>query len=217
MIWQLDLHQEIVSRLPAATEVGVAGSAATPELLDGWSDLDLHLALPADLRLTDVVGSQPVWAFENVAAPGSQVLRVVLADGRRLDLVVRGPGRVIPPPPPDGNDIRFVACAAAVKLGRGDRLIGLHLVLDLLRRCLVQAMLLRDHHSGTNAHRFGTDQDRLADQVRALADLPLTLTPRPNVVEQAVALHDRWRRELHPADRSDWSGLAAVLDRGLAP
>jgi hypothetical protein len=36
------------------------------------------------------------------------------------------------------------------------------------------------------------------------------------VVERTVELYGRWRRELEPGYSPDWSGLDALLNRGLA-
>lgn len=101
-----------------------------------------------------------------------------------------------------------------MKLGRGDRLIGLHLLLELCRLCLVEAMLLRDRDTGTTVHRGGTSRDALASEVLRLAAWPLAMSRRPNVVEATVALYDRWHFELEPNYRPDWTGLDAVRARG---
>ena len=51
-------------------------------------------------------------------------MRVVLVDGRRVDLVVEG-GRVRVPALAADNDIRILAALATAKLARDDH-IGLH-------------------------------------------------------------------------------------------
>jgi hypothetical protein len=216
MVWQIDLNQELSARLPASARLHIIGSASTPALLDGWSDLDVRLSLAEPVNTVDLLGGTKVWALDDATTSEAQVQRLVLMDGRRLDMVVAGSGRVNPPAMERDNQVRFLAALAAVKLGRGDQLIGLHLVLELLRSCLVQAMLLRDQDSGTNLHRFGTARDVMAGEVARLSRLPLTLTPRPNVVERAVTLYGQWRTELERDYRPDWSGLAAVLARGLS-
>ncbi|WP_375429784.1 hypothetical protein [uncultured Friedmanniella sp.] len=38
---------------------------------------------------------------------------------------------------------------------------------------------------------------------------------RPNLVEQAVELYGRWRHEGDADHAPDWSGLVAVIGRGL--
>jgi hypothetical protein len=216
VVWQVDLSQELTARLPASATLHIIGSAATPALLDAWSDLDVRLSLAEPVDAVDLLGGRKVWALDDATTSEAQVLRLVLMDGCRLDMVIAGSGRVNPPPMERDNEVRFLAALAAVKLGRGDQLIGLHLVLELLRSCLVQAMLLRDQDTGTNLHRFGTARDAMAAEVARLIGLPLTLTPRPNVVERAVSLYGQWRGELERDYRPDWSGLSAVLARGLA-
>jgi hypothetical protein len=217
--WQRALFAEISARLPAGADPELSGSAnSTDQVLDGWSDLDLHLRLDEPLTLTEVVGQ--VWAYEAVWAYGveedsGQVVRTVLADGRRVDLSVSGTGRLVGPELP-ANDFRFVAAQAVTKLGRGDRLIGLHLFYDLLRRCLVEAMLLRDRDLGTTVHRTGSARDVLVAEVLEIARMPLALAPRPNLVDTAAACYDRWHTEVDPAYQADWSGLDALLSRGLS-
>lgn len=58
--------------------------------------------------------------------------------------------------------ICFRAYQAVKKFMRGDNLIGLHLLLDLVREVLVMQMVDRDEALGTNLHRFG-EGERLPD------------------------------------------------------
>ena len=111
--------------------------------------------------------------------------------------------------------MRFLAALAATKFGRHDRLIGTHLLLELLQACLVQAMLLRDRDEGTHIHRTGSARDILAADVARIARLPLDPRIRPNVVERTAELYGQWRSELEPGYQPDWSGLTAVITRGL--
>lgn len=53
------------------------------------------------------------------------------------------------------NDFWFKAMLASYKVIRDDRLIALHLALDLVRDCCVAGMMLRDRAEGTNVHRHG--------------------------------------------------------------
>ena len=214
MTWQVRLEQELVWRLPGGASHYVTGSAHNPEQLDGWSDLDLHIHLPGTAEAVDLLAGLDVWAATEVQDGAAQVLRVVLADGRRVDLVVDG-GRIDVPELADDNEIRMLAALAATKLGRDDRLIGLHLILELMRLSLVQAMLLRDRACGTSVHRTGSDVDALAGEILAVARGPLDVRQRPNVVEQVVQLYGCWRRQLEPGYVPDWSGLDALIDQGL--
>lgn len=214
MSWQRELERKLVSRLPPSARHEVTGSTADPDTLDGWSDLDLHVRLGGMDDSIELFTDLDVWALSEEVAAGQQVLRAVLSDGRRVDLVVEG-GLVRVPDRAADNDIRIVAALAATKLGRHDHLIGLHLTLELARSCLVQAMELRDGDLGTRVHRFGSDRDRMADEVAGLLKGPIGISPRPNVVERTVELYGEWRRELDPAYQSNWVGLRALIGRGL--
>lgn len=183
--------------------------------MDGWSDLDLEVRLASDIDVRELV-PVPIWAVENVSRVDGQVCRTVLSDGTRLDLSVAGPGKVVRFDPAPDNDIRFLAAIATTKLGRGDRLIGLHLTLELWKRCLEQAMLLRDRDTGTTIHRHGTGRDQLADQIHKLAAMRTELTPRPTVIERTVELWGGWLAEHDAEYRPDWRPLCLLTDRGLA-
>jgi hypothetical protein len=212
--WQQQMIREVSARLPAGAELEVVGSAGERSLVDGWSDLDLHLRLPHAVELAHLLHGSVVWASEVTESPEEQVVRAVLADGRRLDLVIET-GRLLLPVLVSDNDVRFLAALAVCKLGRHDRLIGMHLVLELLQACLVQAMLLRDRDEGTSVHRTGTRRDHLAAEVGRIARLPLDVAVRPNVVERIVDLYGQWRGQLETGYVPDWSGLEAVVARGL--
>lgn len=216
--WQSDLVDHLRRALAPAGRVEPYGSYLDPDSLDGWSDLDVAVEL-SDAIPFDGLGVGQPWAWQDTSSieDDHQTLRTVLADGRRLDLSVRGAMITAPDPGPD-NPIRFEAALAATRFGRGDRLIGLHLTLGILRECLVIAMLLRDRQLGSDRHRFGSDLDRRAAEVAriaALAEKSEDFGARPTVVERACHLYGDWRSELHPDYRADWSGLAAVIDRGL--
>jgi hypothetical protein len=208
-VWQQRLAAELRARLARRAQVTVVGSALEPATLDGWSDLDLHLRLAEDLDLAEVVRPAGVWAHDVAATTDEQVVRLVLRDGRRLDLQVRGPGRLRVAPPDEQTRARSLAALVAVKTGRGDRLIATHLLLELLQTALVDGMRLRDRDTGTTVHRTGTARDDLADEVGRTAALPLEEALRATRV-----LLDRGWAELEPGHRPDWSGLDALLARG---
>ena len=207
--WQLELAEELGSRLGARAVVAVAGSARQPSTLDGWSDLDLHLRLASDVGLAALVDPAEVWAHDVADTPEQQVVRLVLRDGRRLDLQVRGAGRLLLDAPDEQAQARFLTALVAAKAGRGDRLIATHLLLELLRTVLVQGMRLRDLDTGTTVHRTGTVRDDLAEEVARTAALPLQ-----EALRATCALLDRGWAELEPGQRPDWSGLDALLARG---
>ena len=214
MNWQAGLFAAIGAAAPFGAAVTLRGSATDPALLDGWSDLDLGIELPSDVEITDLVGVQ-VWAVEDVRDHDGQTCRTVLTDGRRLDLSVTGPGRVVGFGLAADNDVRFLAATATAKLGRGDRLIGLHLLLELWQHSLVQAMQLRDRDTGSTVHRLGSEHDQLADRIGQLATMALDLQDRPTVVERTVELYAAWRSELDADYRPDWQPLHRLTDLGL--
>ena len=213
--WQAELFDELTLRLTGSGQVEMVGSAADPAVsTDGWSDLDVMITLMGATQV-DLLAGFDVWAVSDVRSDENQVLRIILRDGRRLDMVVDG-GVVAVPPSACDNDIRFVAAVAAMKLGRGDHLIGLHLTLDLMRSCLVLAMQLRDRDAGTTVHRFGSERDALVEEITALLGSRVEVLPRPNIVERTLDLYGHWRHQLDPCYEPDWSGLGSVLDRGLS-
>ncbi len=227
MSWQGELLDQLAARWPSGIHVEVTGSASVDSEReregDGWSDLDLHVDLPdrpdpdrsGAQQPVDLFAGLEIWAVSETRSDGRQVIRAVFTDGRRLDLVIDHGSVAVPSAAPD-NEVRLLAALAVTKLGRGDRLIGLHLTLELMRTCLVQAMLLRDRELGTTVHRFGSEHDAMADEISALlAGGGLEVSPRPNLVERTVALYARWRRELDPSYRADWNGLTQVIERGL--
>lgn len=214
MDWQRPEAERIAAALPDV-DVQVHGSASVPDRLDGWSDLDLRMVTDRPVPIGALLADADVWAYEDVRGTDSEVCRTVLSDGRRIDVSISGAGRIDGLCPAPDNDVRFIAALAASKLGRGDQLIGGHLLLELLRACLVVAMQLRDRDLGTTVHRAGGARDAYADQVTELAAYPLTITPRPNIVERAAELYATWRSELQANYSPDWAPLTELIDRGL--
>ncbi|QGN32491.1 hypothetical protein [Microlunatus sp. Gsoil 973] len=211
--WQHAEFQRIAAALPGV-DADPHGSFGQQDRLDGWSDLDLRLTTDEPIPAVALFGDAP-WAYEDVRADTAEVCRTVLTDGRRIDVSITGAGRIQGLSAAPDNDVRFLAAMAAAKLGRGDRLIGGHLTLELLRACLVVAMQLRDRDLGTTVHRTGGARDRYAELVMSLAAVPLTVSPRPNIVERAVEVYATWRTELDPGYVSWWSPLVGLIDRGL--
>jgi hypothetical protein len=214
--WQRSLVDSL--RVALGDEAVHPYGSYTSGELDGWSDLDVELDVSVavargqlgPLDSAALFGGEP-WAWQDSRSDGVQTLRVVLADGRRVDARVRG-GELDLPPAPDDLAIRFDAVLAATRIGRGNRLIGLHLVLGILRETLVLGMLLADRETGTDHHRSGTPHDALADEVAALLGRPVDLS----LVTAACDLHAEARARLDPASRADWSGLAAVIRRATS-
>jgi hypothetical protein len=215
------------------TQVWVLGSARDPSGLDRWSDLDVGLVLAGDVQADRLLGPQDVvWAIDHQSSGRRASCRLVFSDGRRLDLVcadrdelaaaggrclspgdgrLGGSGRLIAPaaPDPEVNSFRFLAAQTVVKLSRADLLIGSHLLLELARLCLVQAMLLRDRDEAATRHRFGTARDAVAADVWRIVRSADTV-PDPDQVESLAAVFDLLRAELDPTYVADWSGLQAL-------
>jgi hypothetical protein len=229
--WQDALLEEI-RRVTADDSRVVAvqayGSVAAGQA-DEWSDLDVAVRVIGGAA-ADIASSRwlsqfgPVWATDASASSRRTVMRVVYADGRRLDLSVAGDDqvRVVPPPALDRlaartTRVRFMAALAVVRAARGDLLVATHLALGLSRDCLELALLLRDR---TAANGFHDDHDgeeaagsAIAVRVAGLlatAASPLTLF---DTLEGAAALYDDLAAEVDPAYVPDWCGLSALLAR----
>jgi len=214
-------------------QLWVLGSARHPEHLDRWSDIDVGLVLTGPVALSSLLPPGcAVWALDRHSSEAGSTCRAVLDDGRRVDLVVatadefdraggqraysdgRSQGEatttltVADPPDASVNEARFVAALAVVKYGRGDRLIGSHLTLELAQLCLVQAMLLRDRDEGTTSHRFGTARDDLAAETWSA--LQRGDETGATHIQRLVEQFDRLHSELDNRYVPDWSGLVSL-------
>lgn len=206
--WQLRTLDRLRRALPSSI-IELYGSAATPELLDGWSDLDVVVHAAAPFDVARVLGGT-VWSFQDSSdKDGDQTVRVVMADGRRVDLSVPGGGACLPAPTTD-NSPRFDSALAASRFGRGADLIGLHLVLGVLRDALVQSMLRADHLTGTSHHRSSTALDTCAGSSLELLRAPLG----PGTALAVYRHYSDVRAEVDPTYVPDLSGLSQVLALG---
>lgn len=225
MHWQLDLLERLRTAVPIVRDVRPYGSVTTPDHLDRWSDLDVELDLTSDADAGQLFDGTP-WAWQDTrdhADPTLQRLRLVLADGRRVDAAVRGGTVRLPEPSPE-NTVRFDLALAATRFGRGADLIGLHLVLGVVRSTLERWMAVEDRRTGTTHHRSGSATDAAAARTLAALAGPLG----PATVLQAAALHDEARAAAHDAARAgaragahddarsdaptpDWSALRTIV------
>ena len=73
------------------------------------------------------------------------------------------------------NDFRFKGMLAVSKIGRAELLVALHLSLDMIRDCLVLAMMLRDRETGTDHHRDGSQGNHYVGELEGLCR-PFTAT-----------------------------------------
>jgi hypothetical protein len=208
--WQQDLLERLISVLPAES-VSAYGSVTRAGELDRWSDLDVRVRVHHPLHVERALAAR-LWTWQEHRGTTAHELRLVTTDGRRVDMTIDGPPPVLPRPPAD-QAVRFDAALAAVRLGRGNLLIGLHLVLGIGREALVRSMETADLATGTVHHRLPTPFDARAAEVAALTDEGL----HPAVALRAYELYGEWRAALEPGYHADASGLVSVLRRGTAP
>lgn len=205
--WQMDTLATLRSSLPNA-EVAPYGSVLEPDSLDSWSDLDVAVRTSSVVDLESVLGAR-IWASQTARDAEWQVIRLVLDDGRRVDLKIAGAEAEVPAPASD-NEVRFDAALAAVRFGRGNDLIGLHLVLGILRESLVHRMVAADRQVDCIHHRHATAQDAHAADVAALLRAPLG----PATTRGAYELYGASRAEVDPDFVAATEGLDAVITRG---
>lgn len=206
--WQMDTLATLRSGLPNA-EVAPYGSVLEPDSLDSWSDLDVAVRTTSIVDLESVLGAR-IWASQTARDAEWQVIRLVLDDGRRVDLKISGAEAILPVPASD-NQIRFDAALAAARCGRGNDLMGSHLVLGILRESLVHRMVAADRQEGRTHHRHATVQDAHAADVAALLRAPLG----PATARGAYELYCTSRAEVDPDFIPAPEGLDAVITRGL--
>ncbi len=99
------------------------------------------------------------------------------------------------------NQFHFKAMLAVTKVARDDRLIALHLALDLVRDCCVLKMLLRDRAEGTSHHRHGGTGNNYVARLDVLGSR-YTVAGILDLVEQSAVQFD---------------GLAAQWSSGYVP
>ncbi|MGP9683623.1 hypothetical protein [Brachybacterium sp. AOP3-A1-3] len=205
--WQIDSLAQLRRGLPDA-EVTPYGSVLEPDSLDSWSDLDVAVRTTSVVDLESVLGAR-IWASQTARDAEWQVIRLVLEDGRRVDLTITGAEADVPAPAAD-NEVRFDAALAAARFGRGSDLIGLHLVLGILRESLVHRMVAADRREGRTHHRHATAQDAHTADVAALLRAPLG----PATARGAYELYCACRAEVDPDFVAATEGLDAVITRG---
>jgi hypothetical protein len=218
--WQQALLAEIraaTAEDPRVIAVQAYGSVASGRA-DAWSDLDVAVRVVAgaagavaDPRWLSRFGR--VWASDATANSSRTVMRVVYADGRRLDLTVADAGRRVGTPLAPALDrlaarttrVRFAAALAVVKAVRGDLLLATHLTLGLLRDCLELALALRDRRTGV----VDEVPARIAALIRAAGDAGAILDALAGVAK----LYDELASAQDARYQPDWSGLEALLAR----
>ena len=84
----------------------------------------------------------------------------------------------------------FKAMLASYKVIRNDRLIALHLALDLVRDCCVVGMMLRDRTEGTNIHREGGTGNNVVANLESACSA-YTVTGILDIIEQSGIQFDQ--------------------------
>jgi hypothetical protein len=105
------------------------------------------------------------------------------------------PPAVLKPVPPEqfdrtANDFRFKGMLAVSKIGREELLVALHLSLDMIRDCLVLAMMLRDREAGSNHHRDGSQGNHFIAKLQSTQQ-PYSAQGILNSIEQSALAFDR--------------------------
>jgi hypothetical protein len=227
MDWQHQLLDQLTSVLGSqrgVVDIAPHGSFVTGNA-DQWSDLDVRITVTADWfayffpEMNWIADFGEVYATSQFIDQNSGTTRIVFRDGRRLDLrfestaVTAGGGRRAARPDTLTtleNDFRFEAILAASKLARNDLLIGMHLTLELERKVLVVAMLLRDRDLGTNTHRFGGLHNDAVDLLGMAGTDTVGLVGR---IRQASTAFSTLAVQLDPSWTPDWEPLRRYLSR----
>jgi hypothetical protein len=198
----------VAARLPIEDVIPVGSAAEGPHRLDIWSDLDVLVVaergradeLWPDLSWLAALGD--VAAYSQSSRPPGGTSRLLLTDGRRIDLVVTdrdaaadrraelaGFAAVVDDDAgidtgdldEVANHLLFDAAIATAKAARGERLVAAHLAVGLLQRCLEAAMVIRDLTERTTHHPGPRPHDSLADHLPAVP-----AGPRPQDILQVV-------------------------------
>lgn len=230
-MWQHEFLRRLTiltNEIQAIESIRTFGSVVDGEI-DEWSDLDVELAVDRD-RLGEVYPSVEWFApLGDVYTVSRQfdgniaVLRVVFTDLKRLDLrlVLSNPEyastELTGLPPGSTREFEtsvagflFEAVLAVAKIARDDLLIGGHLVLNLERRVLEQAMMLRDRDLGTTIHHHGGLYNEIALKFELGGMDAGSLRRRIGV---AIDMFDQTARQLDESFDQDWSPLLNCLRR----
>jgi hypothetical protein len=227
MVWQHQLLDQLTSVL--ASQRGVIEILPHGSFVDGkldeWSDLDVQINVTADWfpyffpETGWIADFGDIYALNQSHDAVSSTTRVVFRNGTRLDLRFpttnsTGPERNTGGPPNSlaklENDVRFESFLAASKIARNDLLIGTHLTLELERKALVVAMLLRDRNLGTSAHRFGGLYNDAVDLLGAGGTDAASLIRR---IRSASEAFGTLAVQLDPSWTPDWEPLYEYLAR----
>ena len=99
------------------------------------------------------------------------------------------------------NDFVFKGMLAVSKIGRAELLVALHLSLDMIRDCLVLAMMIRDRENGSDHHRDGSEGNHFIELLQATQQ-PYTANGILDSIERSAQAFDdlasKWREGCKP-------------------
>ena len=116
------------------------------------------------------------------------------------------PPPTLKPIPPEefdrmANDFWFKGMLAVNKIGRDELLVAPHLSLDMIRDCLVLAMMLRDRETGSDHHRDGSEGNHFIELLQATQQ-PYTANGILDSIERSAQAFDdlasKWREGCKP-------------------
>lgn len=108
------------------------------------------------------------------------------------------------------DGFRYKGVLAVTKVMRDDRLIALHLALEMVQDCLVLGMLLRDRAEGTSHHRTGGLGNRIVEEFGSV-DIPPTQHGILRLLEQCSHHFDRLAAQWEPSSRERFQPLLAFI------
>jgi hypothetical protein len=109
------------------------------------------------------------------------------------------------------NAFWFRGVMAVTKVVRGDRLVAVHLALDMLRDCCFLTMLLRDRAAGAAFHPAPDRNDRVA-AVPGTWDLVYSRGGILDLIERACVGFDKLAAEWTPGYRPRSGPLRSLID-----
>jgi len=188
--------EAIATYYPCLTWLGGLGQLYTWQLQDDGRTIR---AVYDDLRRLDVIvrteeefSTVNEWGGDLLAhAPRTLILRSAAVE-RALSEPI--PARNPSYPSSDefvriANDFWFKSVQAVSKLARNDRLIALHLALDLIEDCAVLGMILRDREASSNYHPDGAAGDSIVHRLRDV-QRPFTTHGILETIEQCAEVWD---------------------------
>jgi hypothetical protein len=224
-MWQQIVFERIKRLLtdnPSVCEVVPLGSLSSHES-DQWSDLDVGIVVREESlgqfypAIDWIKPFGDTYAHNQSTDGHKATTRVVFADATRVDFSITTNKKFLNTGTPVfkdevqsralkslTNDFKFDAFLAASKIARDDLLIGLHLVLELERKCLVLGMMLRDRQVGVTHHRFGGPFNEVIQGIEPFGPSKTQLLER---MLSVMRLFDQLARQLEPTERRDWGPL----------